>query len=840
MLNRILTKKIKSPLLLLGLFPFCHSRESGNPSPLSLRGAFPLVIARERSDRSNPNKGFSLIELMVAIVILALAIFGIFHAYSAGFMGMADARDRTVATNYAREAMEDIKNMDFDQITPDWPKFKDQPISGTKFGRVVIIQESTNLKKVITNVYWEDRNNNPKMVETSMVIHFIETTAGIPTRIMIIANPYNVLTIDDTNTTDVHENRSIITAVVKDTKGNTVTTYNNNITFTLNDSNNSSLIDSSGDFVGKTYSINAVEGIATVTFEASGTEGDVIIEASDSELAPDSVTIKVTDPGKPVIINLTADTSFMTSSLSSTSLITAEIFNAGNTLVEGATNEITFSVSAGPGTLSAPTTTPAVGGVATITLTSNGSPGTITVTATSSELVPDFVTIITGGKIDLFSSDSSVADKEKVVIGITTKDLYGFLINYIGNISLSVASYDGTTGLGDLSSELVEFSGDTYLETVDFTATSEGQVKISAIDERGILDPGELILTITPALIPDHIEVSANPTNIQAGSTEETSIITARIKTDDNKTITNYSELINFNTTIGTFDTYNGIITSTSSYIDENGDAVVVLYPSDNYGTAIITVSSGSLDNVMIEVDFYIEAYHIELVATPQNIQVGNIKFLLEATMKDENNFTVANYNESVTFGIFYGFPNIIKYQTSNTQSLTTTFSGGEVILNMKTVNEAGTATLKADSGSILGTLNIPVGIALDLVENSVDSIFDSETGTGTVNFNIDVQGAELELEEMQVSWETNSDETLNRIEIVPNSTGITEVIYPDSYPNISSGDIVDVENMTLLEGTSNVKLYFSADMSEKTFEVIFNPNSGNYPVEFTISELIP
>jgi prepilin-type N-terminal cleavage/methylation domain-containing protein len=39
--------------------------------------------------RKLSQKGFSLIELMVAIAILAMAIFGIFHAYSAGFMGMA-------------------------------------------------------------------------------------------------------------------------------------------------------------------------------------------------------------------------------------------------------------------------------------------------------------------------------------------------------------------------------------------------------------------------------------------------------------------------------------------------------------------------------------------------------------------------------------------------------------------------------------------------------------------------------------------------------------------------------------------------------------------------------
>src|SRR4030065_2328931 len=101
-INRILFKKIKFPLS-LRIFPFCHSRspfchsrESGNPSP---------HIARERSDRNNLNySGFSLIELMVAVTILALVIFGIFLAFTTGFQGMADARDRTVATNYAREA----------------------------------------------------------------------------------------------------------------------------------------------------------------------------------------------------------------------------------------------------------------------------------------------------------------------------------------------------------------------------------------------------------------------------------------------------------------------------------------------------------------------------------------------------------------------------------------------------------------------------------------------------------------------------------------------------------------------------------------------------------------
>ncbi|RLC35460.1 MAG: hypothetical protein DRH33_08540 [Candidatus Nealsonbacteria bacterium] len=170
-INKILSKKIKSPLSLRGLFPFshsrfsfCHSRESGNPSP--------SIIAREQSDRSNLNlSGFSLIELMVAVVILALAIFGIFHAYSTGFMGMADARDRTVATNYAREAMEDIKNMDFDLITNEIlsaPEIIDE-----KFTRVVNVKNKVEgeLKKVTTIVSWDDRNGIHKEVKLETLIY---------------------------------------------------------------------------------------------------------------------------------------------------------------------------------------------------------------------------------------------------------------------------------------------------------------------------------------------------------------------------------------------------------------------------------------------------------------------------------------------------------------------------------------------------------------------------------------------------------------------------------------------------------------------------------------------
>jgi len=537
---------------------------------------------------------------MVAVAILAMAIFGIFHAYSVGFMGMADARDRTVATNYAREAMEDIKNMDFEKIITQSKSF----INGTKFEREVIVQESTNLKKVTTKVYWKDRSGNTKIVETNMLVHFLQTTAGDATRIMLIADPYNILI----------EGTSTLTAVIKDNKGNTVTTWNGDIQFSI----------TSGSGSLSPEVVTPEKGIANTTFTASSSEGNVIITAGATGLTSDSVTIKVTDPEIPVKIILSANPVFMTADTNNTSEITATIVDAGGETVTDATNEITFSIS-GPGILSSPTTITPANGVATINLTSNGTPGTITVTASTSELEPGVVDVITGGKISLSASPTTVPVNEKSEITVTTKDVNGVPINYIGYINLEISPNPDGSGIFENNLDTIEiyFDGSVSSIIVTFTATSEGTVNINAEDQAGILASADPItLNITPALIPDHIEVYADPSSIKAGGTD-TSTITAQVKTADNITVTSYSEVITFSTNLGTFpgdlqeiDTNNGNVTY------ENGVATVVLYPPENAGTATITVSSGTLTSGTVEVGFYIEADHIELVANPQNIAV--------------------------------------------------------------------------------------------------------------------------------------------------------------------------------------------------------------------------
>jgi len=772
MLNKILSKKIKSPL--------------------SLRGA------KRRSNLS----GFSLIELMVAVAILAMAIFGIFNAYSVGFMGMVDARDRTVATNYAREAMEDIKNMDFVSIITQPRTF----INGTKFEREVIVppQENPNLKKIITKVYWKDRKDNTKTVETDMLVHFIETTAGAATRIILVADPYNVLT----------GGTSTIIAVVKDAKGNTVTTYSDNISF--------SITSGSGNLSSSPVSPN--RGIANTTFTAFGTEGDVIIEASSGDLTSDTVTIKVTNPDKPIKIELTATPKFMIASTSSESTIKAEIKDAGGDTV-AISKEITFSRS-GPGSLSTPTTLSTVDengnptGVATIILTSNNPPGgTITVTASSTDLEPGVIDVITGGQITLSASPINVPEGEQSVITITTKDVNGVPINYEGTINLSVESLGGS---GTLPSGSVTFYGTASSETVTFTASLEGDVNIKANDSASILEDGTLPLTITSALIPYRIEVYAYPSSIPAAGTE-TSTITARIKTDDNITITSYTDLITFTTTEGTFN-YDGGPSIVGLYVDENGVATVELFPPTNSGIATINVSSGDLDDVTVEVGFYIDANHIQLVANPQHIKVlgGNPDSCwITATIKDAEGHTVSGYDGKVKFSIISGdgkFP-----LTGSTMVIVV---NGEAQILLQAGNSPGTITVKATSKGVdfEGYLNVPVGISLTLEGTpTYDSTYKSFT------FNISIQGADLSLEEMQISWDSSDGETLDKIEIKSPDAPNHMVVFEST---ALSGELIDITDINLSTGISNIKLYFNCDMSGKTtLDVTFNPYSGSYIV---------
>jgi hypothetical protein len=769
---------------------------------------------------------------MVAVAILALAVFGIFNAYSVGFMGMADARARTVATNYAREAMEDIKNMDFGEIPTPEIVSNNITVNGITYNRQVIVHPSLNLKRVITTVTWEDRNGKQKMVETDMVVHFIETTADVATRIMLYADPYNVLvreTVVGYPVDPATENEYIITAVVKDAKGNTVTDWDKEIIFSLTGNGSLSSTTIPLDNPITITPDKFIDGKAIITFtsgiftESGISKEEVTITASTEGLTPDSVTINVYDPGIPVKINLTANPYSISPSGSIPSIITATIVDAGGTKVVSANNEIFFSI-AGPGSFSSPPTTettktaPAASGEIEIDLFSNGTPGTITVTASTSNLEPGVVVVLTGGYITLSASPIEVPNYEESVITVTTKDVNGLLINYEGKINLSLVSPD--TGFGKLPPD-VTFGGTTSSEIVTFTASSKGTVNITAEDDAGILTSlVPLSLTVIEELIPYHVIVYAIPVSIPAGGAK--TLITAKVMTEGNVKVTSYCETATFETTAGTF--FDG---SSSIIITfDGGIATVELYSSDIPENATITVSStvpeGQIITGSTEVGFHSGPDHIILRAVPQKLSVDGPSCIVTAEIVDYKGTLISNYNKNISFSIS-PCPTTIEFLEASTSFLTKKAKKGIATIILTPGGSEGTAVIYAFSESLFGSLNIPVRISLTLAEPIFIEYNYSEPYY-YVSFNIEIMGADLVLEEMQVSWDFPAGETLNKIEID------SSVIYPETSTPISSGELIDVTDSTISTGTSNVKIYFNADMLGKsTLDVTFNPNSGDY-----------
>ncbi len=438
-INKILSKKIKYPLSLRGLFPFCHSRESRNPSSLTLRGTSPHVIARERSDRSNLN-GFTLIELMVAVAILAMAIFGIFNAFSSGWMGMANARDRTVATNYAQEILEDIKNTPFEKIHSE----STSQIDDTKFSRNInSININPNIKEVTAQVTWKNWRGSVKNVEASTLIYsqFSSEQTSEAVALVLYAKPYyNILP---------YSTSTVLTALVKDVNGNLVTDWNQLISFSVEDK-----VPSMGYL--SQDSVMPVNGMVTgVIFTSSGEFGDVVIIASSSSPTvnlTDSVTLKINDGAVAIKLVAVPD---KISTEGEESIINVSLLDASYDVPPQTISEhlVTLYVKEGPGTI-----TPISvllngdnGGTSFTTLTSTGTPGIVTIVASSMDLESGLVNIPILGpakSISITADSSSIYLGGNTEITVTIKDSAGNPVAYEGLINLTL----GGSGEGSLAS----------------------------------------------------------------------------------------------------------------------------------------------------------------------------------------------------------------------------------------------------------------------------------------------------------------------------------------------------------------------------------------------------
>ncbi|HER24135.1 MAG TPA: prepilin-type N-terminal cleavage/methylation domain-containing protein, partial [Candidatus Atribacteria bacterium] len=762
-------------------------------------------------NRKLSKKGFSLIELMVAVIILAIAVLGIFLAFSNAWMGMANARDRTVATNYAREAMEDVKNMDFEMITNENLGMAESV--GAKYTRVIIVNtESDNLKKINTRVFWTNRQGQYVSVEPSMYINRTIFNPGAATHLNLYADPYYTV-LPSAGTSN-------IIAVIKDSNGNTKIDWDGgDIQFTVLGSGYSDFdkgaIGSDLGYLGSGFddiSVTTNEGRAEVIFAASGFEisegvpaqGEVVIEASvdlpnGGPTISDTITITITLD--VVRIELLANPDSIDADGISISTVTAALVNSGGVTVEDAPNDITFNISGegifvdSGGTPLGSTTVPMTPseGTATIYVQSIlDTPGIATVTATSEGLLSDTVNIVTTGDATSISVSVDpdliyIDDTDGATVTVEIQDVNGNPIEFTG--AINIATSDGT---GNFIPNILNFAGTSSASTT-FSSASIGIVTITA--SGGGLTDGSVIIEVKAPLIADTISLSAIPKNILAGGMG-VSEITATIK-QGSTVIANYSNSITFKIVTDTSNLHDALLSFNSNTyptnipltidgVDYGSDGKVeevYLTPASNVGICTIEVSttnsSGTLINNTVQVGFYSSEHHIKLNAVPSKMLVNGDNCTVTATVVDEGGTPINTYNEDVTFTILVGWPKNAKFAATGTSSLTTTMVNGEISVGLIPQKEAGTVTLKASSftgmTNISGYLNIPVVTTLLELAPIPNIIYEGNQ----VSFDIEVQGAGINLAEMQILWSPDDSETLNKIEINPNSTG-NPVIYPD------------------------------------------------------------
>jgi len=111
------------------------------------------------------NKGFSLLELIIAIAVLAIGLIGVLQIFPVGLRASQRAGMMTKASFLAQNKIEDVKLAGFDAITELPPKI---PLSGkdgdfewsVKIGNVSLegVESSRDMRKIIVTISWPERN----------------------------------------------------------------------------------------------------------------------------------------------------------------------------------------------------------------------------------------------------------------------------------------------------------------------------------------------------------------------------------------------------------------------------------------------------------------------------------------------------------------------------------------------------------------------------------------------------------------------------------------------------------------------------------------------------------
>ena len=64
-------------------------------------------------------RGFSLLEILIAIVFFTVGVIAVAWLFTSGLVGSIDAENTTIAMNLAQRKMEEIRNLNFASVAAE-------------------------------------------------------------------------------------------------------------------------------------------------------------------------------------------------------------------------------------------------------------------------------------------------------------------------------------------------------------------------------------------------------------------------------------------------------------------------------------------------------------------------------------------------------------------------------------------------------------------------------------------------------------------------------------------------------------------------------------------------
>lgn len=118
-------------------------------------------------DKYDKRSGFTILEVLIASLIVGLSIFAIMEAFNRGYFGVGEVDDYSLALSLTQERLEELQDSSFASITssprspvPDFTSFERE---------VAVTSVHADLKQVDATTYWQVPNGENSVHLTSYI-----------------------------------------------------------------------------------------------------------------------------------------------------------------------------------------------------------------------------------------------------------------------------------------------------------------------------------------------------------------------------------------------------------------------------------------------------------------------------------------------------------------------------------------------------------------------------------------------------------------------------------------------------------------------------------------------